>query len=239
MPFALSISEAQKLSRNHSQPYRARKRAAGAGENTADYRPDRHSIRALREPYSRAFRAPGLPTTAAYIVCATAIAPALINLGVPVFPAHLFLLFFASISAITPPVAVASYAAAGIAQENPVKVSWTAFKLGITGFILPFAFVLNGDYLHIAFDLTTLLTLVSALVVSISLALAIQGYGESKLSLPMRLLFLVSATVAITPYRLPSLIAAGCFAIAYGREKFLKHEEAKPAAPEKAALKPA
>lgn len=139
----------------------------------------------------------GLPTTAAYIVCATAIAPALINLGVPVFPAHLFLLFFASISAITPPVAVASYTAAGIAQENPVKVSRTAFKLGITGFILPFAFVMNGDYLHIAFDLTTLLTLVSALVVSISLALA------------------------------------------YGREKFLKHEEAKPAAPEKAALKPA
>jgi len=51
------------------------------------------------------------------------------------------LLYFSCISAITPPVAVASYAAAGIAEENPMKVSWNAVKLGITGFILPFAFV--------------------------------------------------------------------------------------------------
>ena len=64
----------------------------------------------------------GLPTTAAYIVCATAIAPALTGLGLPILAAHLFLLYFASISAITPPVAVASYAAAGIAEENPMKV---------------------------------------------------------------------------------------------------------------------
>lgn len=79
----------------------------------------------------------GLPTTAAYIVCATAIAPALTGLGIPTLAAHLFLLYFASVSAITPPVAVASYAAAGIADENPMNLGFTAVKLGITGFILP------------------------------------------------------------------------------------------------------
>ncbi|MEG2679050.1 MAG: TRAP transporter fused permease subunit, partial [Oscillospiraceae bacterium] len=73
----------------------------------------------------------GLPTTASYIICATAIAPALIKIGVDPLAAHLFLLYFASISAITPPVAVASYAAAGIAEENALKVGTTAVKLGI------------------------------------------------------------------------------------------------------------
>ncbi|MCR5288795.1 MAG: TRAP transporter fused permease subunit [Treponema sp.] len=160
----------------------------------------------------------GLPTTAAYIVCATAIAPALINLQVPVFSAHLFLLFFASISAITPPVAVASYAAASIADENPIKVSATAFKLGITGFILPFAFVLNPDYLHIGFDVTTVMTILSAITVSLSLAVAIQGYIERKLRLPLRVLFFFIAATAITSYTIPSLLAVITFCILYGTQ---------------------
>ncbi|MCI8742693.1 MAG: TRAP transporter fused permease subunit, partial [Lachnospiraceae bacterium] len=123
----------------------------------------------------------GLPTTAAYIVCATAIAPALTGLGVPVLAANLFLLYFASLSAITPPVAVASYAAAGIAEENPVKLGLTAVKLGITGFILPFAFALNPDYITFRFDLQTLMTWLSGLVVACSLAIAFQGYVERKI----------------------------------------------------------
>ncbi len=155
----------------------------------------------------------GLPTTAAYIVCATAIGPALINLGLDVFPAHLFLLFFASISAITPPVAVASYAAAGIAGENPLKVGLTAFKLGITGFILPFVFVMNTEFLHIGFDLTTAITVLSAIAVSVSLAVAIQGYVESKISIFMRIVFLVIAAISITPYKIPSLIASLIFIV--------------------------
>ncbi len=167
----------------------------------------------------------GLPTTAAYIVCATVIAPALTTLGLPVFAAHLFLLFFASLSAITPPVAVASYAAAGIAKENPMKVGWTSFMLGITGFILPFAFAYNYDYLHFAFDLTTLITLLSGITVSLSLAIGIQGYIEKKISLPMRALFIALAVVAITPYKVPSAIAVAIFFALY----FLAKRQAKVA----------
>lgn len=158
----------------------------------------------------------GLPTTAAYIVCATAIAPALTGLGIPVLAAHLFLLYFASLSAITPPVAVASYAAAGIAQENPMKVGFTAVKLGITGFILPFAFALNPDYITFHFDLQTLMTWLSGLVISYSLAVAFQGYVEKKITLVERAVYFVIIGLVIFPYFATSLAGILLFAAFYG-----------------------
>lgn len=158
----------------------------------------------------------GLPTTAAYIVCATAIAPALTELGLSLMAAHLFLLYFASVSAITPPVAVASYAAAGIAEENPMKVGWTAVKLGITGFILPFAFALNNDYIIFNWDLQTLLTWVSAFVICYSLAVLLQGYVEKRATVAERVGYLIVIILAITPYRLHSIIGIALFAAMYG-----------------------
>lgn len=162
----------------------------------------------------------GLPTTAAYIVCATAIAPALTGLGLPILAAHLFLMYFASISAITPPVAVASYAAAGIAEENPMKVGLQAVKLGITGFILPFAFALNPDYITFGWNLQTLLTWISGMVVCYSLAIMLQGYVESRITVLERLTYLAVIVLAITPYMLNSLIGFVLFAALYGFRKW-------------------
>lgn len=162
----------------------------------------------------------GLPTTAAYIVCATAIAPALTKLGLPVLVAHLFLLYFASLSAITPPVAVASYAAAGIAEENPMKVGFVAFKLGLLGFILPFAFAFNHDYLEITFTFKTLVMILSAIVVSYSLAIVLQGYVEKKANLLERFLYLAIAAVAISSHITYSLLAIALFAVIYGLRKY-------------------
>jgi TRAP transporter 4TM/12TM fusion protein len=139
----------------------------------------------------------GLPTTAAYIICATAIAPALVKGGIAPLPAHLFLLYFASISSITPPVAVASYAAASIAAENALKVGLAAVKLGAAGFVLPFAFVMNTDYLHFGFDWITLATWISAFVVCYSAAAAIQGFVEQKISFVERALYVLAAAAAI------------------------------------------
>jgi TRAP transporter 4TM/12TM fusion protein len=139
----------------------------------------------------------GLPTTASYIICATAIAPALVKIGISPLPAHLFLLYFASISAITPPVAVASFAAAGIAEENALRVGVSAVKLGIAGFALPFTFVLNPDYLHFGFDLLTLFTWISAAVVSYSAAIAMRGFVEQKITIPERLLYCTVIVSAI------------------------------------------
>lgn len=101
----------------------------------------------------------GLPTTAAYLILATVVAPSLADLGVPMLTAHMFVFFFGCVSTITPPVALASYVAAGIAGADINKVGWTAFSYGITAFVLPFMFffgpalLLDGSAMEIGLAL--------------------------------------------------------------------------------------
>ncbi|AWB32637.1 TRAP transporter permease [Orrella marina] len=83
----------------------------------------------------------GLPTVAAYLVLSVTVAPALVALGVHIIAAHLFIFYFGIISAITPPVALASFVAAGIAQERIWPTSMTAVRLGSVAFLIPFVFV--------------------------------------------------------------------------------------------------
>jgi TRAP transporter 4TM/12TM fusion protein len=85
----------------------------------------------------------GLPTVTSYIMVAIFMAPALIKMGIPTLPAHLFILYFACLSHVTPPVAVASYAAAGIAGSRPGQTGWVALLLTSAGFLAPFAFIYN------------------------------------------------------------------------------------------------
>ncbi len=89
----------------------------------------------------------GMPTTAAYAVAASVVAPGLVQLGIPMLTAHFFVFYFAVVSAITPPVALASYAAAGISGSNPMATSVASFKIGISAFIVPFMFFYNGAIL--------------------------------------------------------------------------------------------
>lgn len=89
----------------------------------------------------------GLPTTAAYLILATVVAPALVKLGVPMLTAHFFVFYYGCISTITPPVALASYVAGGIAGADVNKVGWTAASYALTSFVLPFAFVFGPGLL--------------------------------------------------------------------------------------------
>ncbi|HSG64099.1 MAG TPA: TRAP transporter fused permease subunit [Gammaproteobacteria bacterium] len=89
----------------------------------------------------------GLPTTASYLILATVVAPALADMGVPVLTAHLFVFFFGCVSTITPPVALASYVAAGIARADINLVGWTAFRYGLVCYLLPFAFAFGPGLL--------------------------------------------------------------------------------------------
>ncbi|MFN3146043.1 MAG: TRAP transporter permease [Paracoccaceae bacterium] len=89
----------------------------------------------------------GMPTTAAYAVAASVVAPGLVELGIPQLTAHFFVFYFAVLSAITPPVALASYAAAGISGANPMETSVASFKIGIAAFIVPFMFFYNSAIL--------------------------------------------------------------------------------------------
>ncbi|HUF69433.1 MAG TPA: TRAP transporter fused permease subunit [Longimicrobiales bacterium] len=91
----------------------------------------------------------GLPTVAAYVVLATLVPASLIRLGVPDVAAHLFIFYFAILSAITPPVCTGAYVAAGIARADPIETGFTALRLGLIVFLLPFAFVYEPALLMI------------------------------------------------------------------------------------------
>jgi len=108
----------------------------------------------------------GIPTLGAYVVLATIGAPALQQLGAPLIGAHLFIFYFACLSAITPPVALACFVGAGLAGSDPWKTGWTAVRLGIIKFIIPFMFVfrpgclLQLDLWTNLFHMTELLLLI-------------------------------------------------------------------------------
>ena len=118
----------------------------------------------------------GMPATACYLVLATLVAPAIIDMGVAPIAAHLFVFYFGIISNVTPPVALAAYTASGIAQCNPSKCGYTAFKLALNGFILPFVFVYNNVLLNQGNPLSIVWAFVTACIGTYCLACSIQGY---------------------------------------------------------------
>ena len=119
----------------------------------------------------------GMPTVPAYILAASVGTPTLIKMGIDPFVAHMFCMYFATISTITPPVALAGYAAAGIAGASPSKTSWEAMKLGLSAYIVPFVFVYNQELLGIGSLPDVLLCAVSAIIGAYCLAGALgSGY---------------------------------------------------------------
>lgn len=118
----------------------------------------------------------GLPTTAAYLILATVVAPPLVEMGVPILTAHMFVFFFGCISTITPPVALASYVAAGIAGSDINKTSWTAFAYGITSYILPFMFFFGPALLMDGSWFEILSALLIGLISVYCIATAVVGY---------------------------------------------------------------
>jgi len=122
----------------------------------------------------------GMPTTAAYAVAASVVAPGLVQLGIPNLTAHFFVFYFAVLSAITPPVALASYAAAGISGANPMETSVTSFKIGIAAFIVPFMFFYNGALLMDGVWYEVLRAAITAIVGVFLLSSGVQGWFVGK-----------------------------------------------------------
>jgi TRAP transporter 4TM/12TM fusion protein len=144
----------------------------------------------------------GIPTLGAYVVLATIGAPALEQLGAPLIGAHLFIFYFACLSAITPPVALAAFVGAGLAGSDPWKTGWTAVRLGIIKYIIPFMFVfrpgcvLQADLATNLFHMTEMLLLIIPVSV-----LTQKGYWLIKCTWWEVLLF-VGAVLAIFPTEL-------------------------------------
>ncbi len=128
----------------------------------------------------------GLPTTAAYLILATVVAPALSNLGVSLLTAHMFVFFYGCVSTITPPVALASYVAAGIAGADINRVGWTAFFYGLTCYILPFMFFYGPELLMEGGIIAVLLAAITGLLGVYCIACFIIGYFKTPLRLWQR-----------------------------------------------------
>ena len=118
----------------------------------------------------------GMPTPAVYALSAVLAAPALTGMGIALLPAHLFIVYFASMSAITPPVAVAAFAAASIAKENPMNVALLACRIGIVAFIFPFVFIAQPGLLLIGPPLAVVLTVAQIMLATLAIVAAIEGY---------------------------------------------------------------
>ncbi|MEL7565249.1 MAG: TRAP transporter fused permease subunit [Dehalobacterium sp.] len=141
----------------------------------------------------------GLPTTASYIIQAAIAAPALVNMGLDPLAAHLFVFYFACLAGITPPVALAAYAAAPIAEGNGTIIGIRAFLLGIAAYIVPFMFAYGPSLLLRGHPLDVLLALITAVVGIGSLAIACEGWFGVPIKVFERLLFFGTALLLIKP----------------------------------------
>jgi TRAP transporter 4TM/12TM fusion protein len=141
----------------------------------------------------------GMPTTPAYILMTALLVPAIIKLGVVVPAAHMFAFYFAILSAITPPVALAVFAAAGLAKADLWSSGWAAVKIGFAGFIVPFMFVYEPALLMIGDWQTILSSCVTASIGVILFAAGLHGYLIAPATLWQRALLLVGGMCLIKP----------------------------------------
>ncbi len=151
----------------------------------------------------------GLPTSASYIICAAVAAPALIDMGLTAIQAHMFVFYFACISAITPPVAMAAYAGATISGSKPMEVGFTACKLGICAFIVPFMFCYAPTLLWKGAAGDIIVTIITALIGATMLSYGLQRYAGC-FSLPLGIIpaciLIASALLMIIPGTVTDLI---------------------------------
>lgn len=170
----------------------------------------------------------GLPTTPAYIIQVALLVPALIKLGVKPEAAHLFIFYYSCLSTITPPVALAVFAAKGLAGGNLWDTGWAAVKLGATGYIVPFMCVYSTSLMLIGPWQETLLASVTATIGVICLAAGLHSFFLRPTTWWERVMLLVAAIVLITPGLLTDLIGLGLIALTVLSQKLID----RPAPPE-------
>jgi len=172
----------------------------------------------------------GMPTTAAYAVAASVIAPGLQQMGIDPLVAHFFVFYYAVISAITPPVALASYAAAAIANTDPLKTSLTSFKFGLAAFVVPFMFfyspaiLMQGNWLEIT------RVIITASIGIYLLSAAVQAWMFGALSKPFRLASLAAGLTMLAGGLITDLIGILLGALVIGYQLKMKRSHSQPQA---------
>lgn len=151
----------------------------------------------------------GLPATPCYIILAVLSAPAIVQMGISPMAAHLFVFYFGCISAITPPVAVAAYAGAAIAGSDPMRTGYTAWRLGLAAFIVPFMFIYGPPLILVGNLWEILQASVTSLIGVALLAASLQGFALMRLGAVERIFLFAAALLLIKPGWITDLIGIG------------------------------
>jgi TRAP transporter 4TM/12TM fusion protein len=155
----------------------------------------------------------GLPTSACYIILAILVAPAMVKMGIPLISAHLFVFYYGIISAITPPVALAAYAAAGIAGSDPSKTGFTAVKIGIATYLIPVLFYYNAGVVGLGGYLNVIWSIGFSVMCVIAIQCLITNYTLFKNSLGENVSYLVQIPLFMVPNNYAKMAAIVLFFI--------------------------
>ena len=167
----------------------------------------------------------GVPTTANYVITSTIAAPALVQMGVPVLAGHMFAFYFGIVADVTPPVALAAYAGAGISGADPMKTGVAAAKLAIAAFIVPYIFVLSPELLMIdATPFTITFACTTAIIGMWGVSIAMIGFCQSKLNVLQRLLFFIGGLNMIIPGAVTDAIGVVILAVAFFWQRMNKNK---------------
>ncbi|WP_153461484.1 TRAP transporter permease [Sediminibacillus terrae] len=168
----------------------------------------------------------GSPTTANYVITSTIAAPAIILLGIADLPAHLFVFYFGIVADITPPVALAAFAAAGIASGEPIRTGLNAAKIAIAAFIIPYMFVLQPELLMIDTNILELIwILFTAVAGMIAIGAGLIGYWYRKVYWPERLFAVAGGLTLIYPGTYSDVIGLSVFGILLALQFFMKRNQ--------------
>jgi TRAP transporter 4TM/12TM fusion protein len=165
----------------------------------------------------------GMPTPAVYALSAVLAGPALQALDIPVLPAHLFIVYFASMSAITPPVAVAAFAAGSIARANPMAIGLLCCRLALVAFLIPFVFIYHPGILFIGTPAAIALGVTVSTLAVIALVSASEGYLIVALTPGWRVLFGAAGLLLISTQPWPAL-AGGVLLLSGGAWLWIKRK---------------
>ena len=161
----------------------------------------------------------GMPTTAAYAVAASVIAPGLVTMGIDPLTAHFFIFYFAVMSAITPPVALAAYAGAAIAQSDPMRTSVESFRMGLAAFIVPFMFFSSPELLMQGGAVAIAHVVAGALLGVYLLSAAVQGWLAGPLNPALRVLLIGAAVAMIDSGYLTDAIGLGAAGLVWAIQR--------------------
>ncbi|WP_052089554.1 TRAP transporter permease [Helicobacter muridarum] len=175
----------------------------------------------------------GLPSIPAYIITATMAAPALASFNIPAILAHIFVFYFGIFANITPPVALASFAAAGIAKSDPMKTSFYALRLSLVGFVIPFIFIYNPELLMLDFSAnsdsfanlqTILMVSLTSIIGVLALCGAIEAYLFGDLAIWQRILLGFGGFCFLIPGLYSDILGANAVGLVFTLQFIFKNK---------------